>query len=132
RDRSAVVGHADAAPRDTGADPSERQPGGATERLRARGPEASWHGHEQLVLLSAPHGCEWRDTRPAGNALQLDRNSDARRRRDMSRVTRQAVGDVEVAIELERVPCWPGDAGHVAAPLGVATPRLVAAATRPA
>src|SRR3989449_4918343 len=87
--------HADAAPRDTGADPSERQPGGATERLRARGPEASWHGHEQLVLLSAPHGCEWRDTRPAGNALQLDRNADARRRREMSRVTRQAVGDVD-------------------------------------
>src|SRR3989442_52202 len=58
-------------------------------------PEPSWQGQEPLVLRSAPPGCGWRNTRPAGNALQLDRNSDARRRREMSPVTRQAVGDVD-------------------------------------
>src|SRR5436190_6620124 len=95
RDRSAVVRHPLAVARGTGADPRERQPGGTTERLRVRGPEASRHGHEQLVLLSAPHGCEWRDTPPAGIALHLDRNADTRGGREMSRVTRQAVGDAD-------------------------------------
>src|SRR5436309_13131549 len=72
-------------------DAGERQAGcldecrGVLEVLR--------HRHEQLEFFAAGCSSDGRDAWPARQPLDLDGDGDTRRRSDVARVLRQAVGD---------------------------------------